>query len=91
MIDQRAVAKQIRQRLEARLASVLGCKACDLPRMRIGVLANSLFLLEHGQVIGGYDATFEFLVSLLGRDLVWELPEEKAEEEEKPKPAVVVN
>ena len=89
-MDKKLAAEKIRARLEKRLTTFLGCELGDLPRMKIGVLINTLFLL-HGDTheLGGYFASIDGVLQILGRETVWADVEPKAEEAETPK--VVVN
>ena len=45
-------AEKIRVRLEKRLATFLACEVGDLPRMKLGTLTHTLFLLEGDQHVG---------------------------------------
>jgi len=88
-VDKQLVAEKIRARLEKRLANFLACEVGDLPRMKIGTLINTLFLLlGDTHELGGYFASMDGVLSILGREVVWEdLP--KAEETETRKEEVI--
>jgi hypothetical protein len=88
-VDKKLAAEKIRKRLEQRLATFLGCEAGDLPRMKIGTLAHTFFLLfGDTQELGGFGTTMTGLLQILGNDIIWDV-EPKAEETEISK--VVVN
>jgi hypothetical protein len=57
--------------------------------MKIGTLINTLFLL-HGDTheLGGYFASMDGVLKILGNEIVWDI-EPKTEEAETPK--VVIN
>ena len=88
-MDKKLAAEKIRARLEKRLASFLGCEVGDLPSMKIGMLINTLFLL-YGDTheLGGYFASMDGVLKILGNEIVWNI-EPKTEEAETPK--VVIN
>jgi hypothetical protein len=44
-VDKKLAAEKIRARLEKRLASFLGCEPHEVPRMKLGTLVHTLFLL----------------------------------------------
>ena len=88
MVDKKIAADRIRARLEKRLANFLGCEVVDLPRLRLGELVHTSFLLwGDGEEMGGFNPTMHALTQILSREILWELP--KAEEPEAPK--VVIN
>jgi hypothetical protein len=88
-VDKKLAAEKIRTRLEKRLATFLGCEVGDLPSMKIGTLINTLFLL-YGDTheLGGYFASMDGVLKILGSEIVWDI-EPKTEEAETPK--VVIN
>ena len=88
-VDKKIAAERIRARLEKRLANFLGCEVGDLPRFKIGTLINTLFLLlGDTHELGGYFASMDGVLSILGREVVWDdLP--KAEETETRKEEVI--
>jgi hypothetical protein len=89
-VDKKLAAEKIRARLERRLATFLSCEVGDLPRMKIGTLTHTLFLLEGDQeTIGGFHTTMGGLNQILGHEIVWDIETPKTEEAETPK--VVVN
>ena len=82
-------AERIRARLEKRLANFLGCEVGDLPRMKLGTLVHTLFLLlGDSEELGGFHTSMDGVLQLVGREIVWDI-EPKAEEAETPK--VVIN
>jgi hypothetical protein len=89
-VDKKIAAERIRARLEKRLANFLGCEVGDLPRFKIGTLINTLFLLlGDTHELGGYFASMDGTLKILGNEIVWDIVETKPEETETPK--VVVN
>jgi hypothetical protein len=90
-VDKKIAADKIRARLERRLATFLGCEAGDLPRMKIGTLAHTFFLLfGDTQELGGFSTTMSGMIQILGNDIVWDV-EPNTEEPEAETPKVVVN
>jgi hypothetical protein len=88
-VDKKLAAEKIRARLERRLATFLSCEVGDLPRMKIGTLIHTSFLLwGDGEELGGFHSTMSGLLQILSNEIVWDV-EPKAEEVETPK--VVVN
>jgi len=84
-MDKKLAAEKIRARLEKRLATFLGCEVGDLPRLKIGTLINALFLLlGDTHELGGYVASMDGTLKILGNEIVWDI-EPKAEEAETPK------
>ena len=87
-MDKKIAAERIRARLEKRLANFLGCEVGDLPRLRLGELVHTSFLLwGDGEEMGGFNPTMHAMTQILTREILWELA--KAEEAETPK--VVIN
>ena len=88
-VDKKIAAERIRARLEKRLAAFLGCEVGDLPRMKLGTLVHTLFLLlGDSEELGGFHTSMDGVLQLVGREIVWDI-EPKAEEAETPK--VVIN
>jgi hypothetical protein len=88
-VDKKLAAEKIRARLERRLATFLGCEVGDLPRMKIGTLIHTSFLLwGDGEELGGFHSTMMGVLQILGNEVVWDA--EPKVEEATPK-AVVVN
>jgi hypothetical protein len=88
-VDKKIAAERIRARLEKRLANFLGCEVGDLPRFKIGTLINTLFLLlGDTHELGGYFASMDGVLKILGNGIMWDV-EPKTEEAETPK--VVIN
>ena len=86
-MDKKLAAGKIRARLERRLATFLGCEVVDLPRMKIGTLIHTSFLLwGDGEELGGFHSTMSGVLQILGNEIVWDI-EQKEEEAEK----VVIN
>ncbi len=89
-VDKKIAAERIRVRLEKRLANFLGCEVGDLPRFKIGTLINTLFLLlGDTHELGGYFASMDGTLKILGNEIVWDIVEPKTEEAETPKPEVI--
>jgi len=88
-LDKKVAAEKIRARLEKRLAAFLCCEVGDLPRMKLGTLVHTLFLLlGDSEELGGFHTSMDGVLQLVGREMVWDI-ELKAEEAETPK--VVIN
>ena len=88
-MDKKLAAEKIRVRLEKRLATFLGCGLQELPRMKLGTLVHTLFLLwGDSEELGGFHTSMDGVLQLVGREIVWDI-EPKAEEAETPK--VVIN
>jgi hypothetical protein len=45
-VDRKLAAEKVRARLERRLATFLCCEVADLPRLKIGTLVHTLFLID---------------------------------------------
>jgi hypothetical protein len=89
-VDKKLAAEKIRARLEKRLATFLACEVGDLPRMKIGTLIHTSFLLwGDGEELGGFHSTMMDVLQILNNEIVWDA-EPQVEEAETPK-AVVVN
>ena len=89
-MDKKIAAEMIRARLEKRLANFLGCEVGDVPRMKISTLINILFLLlGDTHELGGYFASMDGTLKILGNETVWDIVETKPEEAETAK--VVIN
>jgi hypothetical protein len=88
-MNKELAAQKIRARLERRVATFLGCEVGDLPRMKIGTLVHTLFLLYGDtEEVGGFNTSMSGVLQILGYELVWDV-EPKIEEAETPK--VVIN
>jgi hypothetical protein len=88
-VDKKLAAQKIRARLERRVATFLGCEVGDLPRMKIGTLVHTLFLLYGDtEEVGGFNTSMSGVLQILGNEVVWDV-EPKIEEAETPK--VVIN
>jgi hypothetical protein len=88
-MNKELAAQKIRARLEKRLANFLQCEVGDLPRMKIGTLVHTLFLLlGDSEELGGFHMSMDGVLKLVGNEIVWDI-EPKAEETETPK--VVIN
>ncbi len=88
-MDKKLAAEKIRARLERRLATFLACEVGDLPRLKIGTLVHTLFLLlGDSEELGGFNTSMGGLMQILSHEILWDI-EPKTEEAETPK--VVVN
>jgi hypothetical protein len=88
-VDKKLAADKIRSRLEKRLASFLGCETHELPRMKLGTLVHTAFLLwGDGEELGGFHTTMGAVLQLVGHEIVWENIEPKQAEET---PKVIIN
>jgi hypothetical protein len=84
-VDKKLAAEKIRARLEKRLATFLACEVGDLPRMKIGTLVHTLFLLlGDSEELGGFHTSMDGVLKLVGNEIVWDI-EPKTEEAETPK------
>jgi len=89
-MNKELAAQKIRARLERRVATFLGCEGGDLPRMKIGTLVHTLFLLYGDtEEVGGFNTSMSGVLQILSTEIVWDI-EAKVEGAETPK-AVVVN
>ncbi len=89
-MDKKLAAEKIRARLEKRLATFLGCEVGDLPRMKLGTLVHTLFLLwGDSEELGGFHTSMSGVMQILSHEIVWDIETPKTEEAETPK--VVVN
>ncbi len=88
-VDKKIAAERIRARLEKRLATFLGCELLELPRLKIGTLVHTLFLLlGDSEELGGFNTSMGGLMQILSHEILWDI-EPKTEEAETPK--VVIN
>lgn len=88
-MDKKLAAEKIRTRLERRLSTFLGCEPHEVPRMKLGTLVHTLFLLwGDSEELGGFHTSMSGVMQILSHEIVWDI-EPKAEEAETPK--VVVN
>jgi hypothetical protein len=88
-VDKKLAAEKIRARLEKRLATFLGCELGDLPRMKLGTLVHTLFLLwGDSEELGGFLTSMGAVLQLVGHEIVWESIEPKEAEEA---PKLVIN
>jgi hypothetical protein len=89
-VDKKLAAEKIRARLERRLATFLSCEVGDLPRMKLGTLVHTSFLLwGDSEELGGFHTSMDGVLQLVGREITWDIEMSKTEEAETPK--VVVN
>ncbi len=87
-VDKKIAAERIRVRLEKRLANFLGCEVGDLPRLKIGTLVHTLFLLlGDSEELGGFNTSMSGVIQILSHEILWDI-EPKAEEAETPKVAI---
>ena len=87
-MDKKVAAEKIRARLEKRLAAFLFCEVGDLPRMKLGTLVHTLFLLlGDSEELGGFHTSMDGVLQLVGREMVWDI-ELKAEEAETPREVI---
>ena len=88
-MDKKLAAEKIRARLERRLATFLGCELQEVPRIKLGTLVHTLFLLlGDSEELGGFNTSMGGLMQILSHEIVWDI-QPKAEESDTPK--VVVN
>ncbi len=87
-MDKKLAAEKIRARLERRLATFLGCEVGDLPRMKLGTLVHTSFLLwGDGEELGGFHTSMAGMMQILSHEIVWDI--EPKEIEETPKSEVI--
>jgi hypothetical protein len=87
-VDKKLAAEKIRARLEKRLAIFLGCELHELPRMKLGTLVHTLFLLwGDSEELGGFHSSMSGLLQILSNEIVWDI--EPKEIEETPKSEVI--
>jgi hypothetical protein len=83
-VDNRLAAEKIRARLENRLATFLACEIKDLPRMKIGTLIHTLFLLlGDAEELGGFHASMSGVLQIVGHEVVWDIDPKIEDEKEK--------
>ena len=87
-MDKKLAAQKIRARLERRLATFLACEPGDLPRMKLGTLVHTLFLLwGDSEELGGFHTSMAGMMQILSHEIVWDI--EPKEAEETPKSEVI--
>ncbi len=87
-VNKKLAAEKIRARLERRLAAFLSCEVGGLPRMKIGTLIHTLFLLfGDGEEMGGFHSTMSGVLQILSHEIVWDV-EQKVEEAETPREVI---
>ena len=86
-MDKKLAAEKIRTLLEGRIARWLGCDVGDLHSMKIGSMANFLFLLVgDSEVMPGFNTAVTALRDLIGFELMLSVEKtEAAKVEEAPK------
>jgi hypothetical protein len=78
--------------LEKRLATFLACELGDLPRMKIGTLIHTSFLLwGDGEELGGFHSTMSGVLQILSNEIVWDVEPRKEETEKAEEIKLVVN
>ena len=83
-MDNKLAAEKIRARLEKRLAAFLGCEEKDLPRMKIGTLIHTIFLLlGDTEELGGFYASMSGVLQIVGHELVWDIDPKNEDEKQK--------
>lgn len=83
-MDKKLAAEKIRVRLEKRLANFLACEARDLPRMKIGTLIHTLFLLlGDTEELGGFYTSMSGVLQILSHEIVWDIEAKNEDEKEK--------
>jgi len=85
MIDQKIAADRLRFILEKRISRALGCKSEDLPRLKLGILVHTAFLILDEECVGGFNATIAGVLELVGSQNLWRDVSE-ASEEPQPQP-----
>ncbi len=89
-MDKQLAAEKIRARLEKRLATFLGCEPHEVPRMKLGTLVHTLFLVwGDSEELGGFHTSMSGMMQILSHEIVWDIETPKTGEAETPK--VVIN
>jgi hypothetical protein len=88
-MDKKLAAEKIRARLEKRLATFLSCELGDLPRMKIGTLIHTLFLLwGDSEELGGFHTSMGGVLQILSHEIVWDIEQKVEKAEETPKKVI---
>ena len=88
-MDKKLAAEKIRARLEKRLATFLGCELGELPRMKLGTLVHTLFLLwGDSEELGGFHTSMAGMMQILSHEMVWDIEPKVEEAEETPKEVI---
>ena len=83
-MDNKLAAEKIRARLENRLATFLACEVKDLPRMKIGTLIHTLFLLlGDTEELGGFYMSMSGVLQIVSQEIVWDIDTKNEDEKEK--------
>ena len=83
-MDKKLAAEKIRARLEKRLATFVACEVGDLPRMKIGTLVHTLFLLfGDTEELGGFHTSMSGVLQILSHEIVWDIEAKNEDEQEK--------
>ena len=83
-MDNKLAAEKIRARLEKRLATFLACEVRDLPRMKIGTLIHTLFLLlGDTKELGGFYMSMSGVLQIVSQEIVWDIDTKNEDEKEK--------
>ena len=83
-MDNKLAAEKIRARLEKRLATFLGCEKRDLPRMKIGTLIHTIFLLlGDTEELGGFYTSMSGVLQIVGHEVVWDIDPKNEDEKQK--------
>jgi hypothetical protein len=83
-VDKKLAAERIRARLEKRLATFFACEVRDLPRMKIGTLIHTLFLLlGDTEELGGFYTSMSGVLQIVGHEIVWDIEAKNEDEKEK--------
>ena len=89
-MDKKLVAHKLRQHLERRLSTALGCQPEDFSKTKLGTLIHLCFLVHGDQeCLSGFTTCIRGVLDLLGHEIVWADPEEP--EDEQKATQVVVN
>jgi hypothetical protein len=80
-MDKKLAAEKIRARLEKRLATFLSCELHQLPRMKLGTLVHTLFLLwGDSEELGGFHTSMGGVLQILSHEIVWDIEPKGTEE-----------
>ncbi len=83
-MDKKLAAQKIRARLERRLATFLGCELYEVPRLKLGTLVHTLFLLwGDSEELGGFHTSMSGVLQILSHEIVWDIEAKNEDEKEK--------
>ena len=91
-MDRKLVAQKLREHLERRLSSALGCQREDFSKTKLGTLLHLCFLVHGDQeCLSGFTTCIRGVLDLVGHEIVWADPTDESESEQAKDVKVVVN